>query len=116
MCKWLQRTKLSADVCGGRIHEDEHITLIDFPQMVSISHRNAQMYFDRDVDCISTFFERRFGFVSTEPKPEWEEVISKRRGTLDVESAASGFIKKEELLLSYIHIGLQQQNTTNRKN
>lgn len=28
------------------------LTLIDFPQMVSVSHENAQDMFDRDVECI----------------------------------------------------------------
>jgi hypothetical protein len=27
-----------------QIDDDEKITVIDFPQMVSVSHRNAQMY------------------------------------------------------------------------
>ena len=36
--------------------------LIDFPQMVSTSHENAEAYFDRDVECIAQFFCRRFNF------------------------------------------------------
>lgn len=43
--------------------------LIDFPQMLSIDHANAEMYFDRDVACIKRFFERRFHFTSDEPGP-----------------------------------------------
>lgn len=31
---------------------DEAITMIDFPQMVSVGHANAQELFDRDVECI----------------------------------------------------------------
>ncbi|KAL6185521.1 hypothetical protein ACLB2K_041654 [Fragaria x ananassa] len=42
------------------IDDDEKITMIDFPQMVSVSHRNAQMYFDRDVECDFKFFSKRF--------------------------------------------------------
>lgn len=34
------------------IAEDESITVIDFPQMTSTSHINAQFYFERDVKCI----------------------------------------------------------------
>lgn len=45
------------------IGEDEDITIIDFPQMVSTSHRNAKMYFDRDVQCIVTYFERKHRFI-----------------------------------------------------
>jgi RIO kinase 2 len=34
------------------INEREELTLIDFPQMVSVSHANAEELFKRDVDCI----------------------------------------------------------------
>lgn len=34
------------------IDEEERLTLIDFPQMVSVSHANARELFERDVDCI----------------------------------------------------------------
>jgi len=44
------------------ISDDEDITIIDFPQMVSTSHRNAKMYFDRDVQCIVTYFGRKHGY------------------------------------------------------
>ena len=72
--------------------------LIDFPQMVSLSHPNASMYFDRDVNCIKRFFSRRFGFTSDDPGPTFEDAkraVSKssvRR--LDVDVEASGFSKK----------------------
>lgn len=72
--------------------------LIDFPQMVSIDHQNAEMYFDRDVNCIKRFFQRRFGFVSDEPGPFFSDAkkqVRKNAGKrLDVEVEASGFSKK----------------------
>ena len=34
------------------INDAEEITVIDFPQMTSTSHINAQYYFERDVRCI----------------------------------------------------------------
>jgi hypothetical protein len=34
------------------IDDDDHLTLIDFPQMVSVTHANAEELFYRDVDCI----------------------------------------------------------------
>jgi RIO kinase 2 len=72
--------------------------LIDFPQMVSIDHSNAQFYFDRDVDCIKRYFERRFHFVSSEPGPFFEEakklVNTDGAKRLDVAVEASGFSKK----------------------
>jgi RIO-like serine/threonine protein kinase len=53
--------------------EDGKITVIDFPQMVSVSHENAQWYFERDVECIVTFFKRRFQFESNK-RAEWGQV------------------------------------------
>ena len=46
------------------VDDEENVTMIDFPQMVSTSHINAKYYFDRDVDCVRTFFKRRFGFCA----------------------------------------------------
>ncbi|OJJ50922.1 hypothetical protein ASPZODRAFT_148306 [Penicilliopsis zonata CBS 506.65] len=72
--------------------------LIDFPQMVSIDHQNAEMYFDRDVNCIKRFFQRRFHFTSDEPGPFFSDAkkqLLKNPGKrLDVEVEASGFSKK----------------------
>ncbi|KAI9171037.1 Atypical RIO RIO2 kinase [Paramyrothecium foliicola] len=72
--------------------------IIDFPQMVSMDHINAEMYFDRDVDCIKRFFNRRFHFTSTQPGPFYKEA-KKSLGKdgakrLDAEVMASGFTKK----------------------
>ena len=72
--------------------------VIDFPQMVSMDHRNAEMYFDRDVACIKRFFERRFHFVSTTPGPFFKDAkkLVGRDGVtrLDATAEASGFSKK----------------------
>ncbi|KAK5660217.1 hypothetical protein OQA88_12751 [Cercophora sp. LCS_1] len=82
--------------------DEEAITLtpilIDFPQMVSMDHPNASMYFDRDVACVKTFFSRRFHFVPSEPGPFYadaKKTVGKdgaRR--LDAALEASGFTKK----------------------
>jgi RIO kinase 2 len=69
-------------------------TIIDFPQMVSIDHANAEFYFDRDVACIKRFFDRRFGFTSDEPGPFLKDSIKRVVKRLDVEVQASGFSKK----------------------
>ncbi|KAL8694813.1 MAG: hypothetical protein Q9218_000572 [Villophora microphyllina] len=73
--------------------------LIDFPQMLSISHPNASTYFDRDVNCVKHYFLRRFHFVSDDPGPflaDAEKRMRKNKGgrRLDVEVEASGFSKK----------------------
>ncbi|KAJ3103417.1 Kinesin-associated protein 3 [Phlyctochytrium planicorne] len=88
--------------CSGLIHgdfnefnllitNDDEPILIDFPQMVSTSHRNAEMYFNRDVDCIRTFFRRRFQYESS-IYPKFT-IDAKREFSLDIEVAASGFTK-----------------------
>lgn len=72
--------------------------LIDFPQMISVDHANAEMYFDRDVNCIKRFFQRRFHFVSDESGPSFasakKQVGKKGAKRLDVEVEASGFSRK----------------------
>ena len=39
------------------------ITLIDFPQMMSMDHPNARAYFERDVQCIVRLYRKRFDYV-----------------------------------------------------
>lgn len=81
---------------------DENVRLepviIDFPQMVSIDHVNAEMYFDRDVNCIKRYFQRKFHFVSDAPGPFFTDAkknFMKNPGKrLDVEVEASGFSRK----------------------
>lgn len=41
------------------ITEDEKPVVIDFPQMMSTDHANAQMFFERDVHCVINFFKKR---------------------------------------------------------
>ncbi|KFO34301.1 serine/threonine-protein kinase RIO2 [Fukomys damarensis] len=73
------------------LDKDDHITMIDFPQMVSTSHHNAEWYFDRDVKCIRDFFMRRFGYES-ELYPVFSDI--RREDSLDVEVSASGYTKE----------------------
>lgn len=72
--------------------------VIDFPQMISMEHQNAEMYFDRDVNCIKRFFERRFHFKSTRPGPFFKDAKKTvgKHGVkrLDASAEASGFTKK----------------------
>ncbi|XP_058094413.1 uncharacterized protein LOC131240294 [Magnolia sinica] len=92
------------------INDNEEVTMIDFPQMVSVSHRNAQMYFDRDVECIYKFFSRRFNLCYHEDSDEDDgsgsdseengrpcfSSIAKSTGFLDKELAASGFTRNAQ--------------------
>ncbi|KAJ9209681.1 hypothetical protein DTO166G4_8725 [Paecilomyces variotii] len=81
---------------------DESIRLvpiiIDFPQMISVDHPNAEMYFDRDVNCIKRFFQRKFHFTSDVPGPFFadarKQLIENPGKRLDVEVEASGFSRK----------------------
>ena len=69
--------------------------IIDFPQMVSIDHENAEYYFNRDVECIRTFFAKRFHFVNETGlfEAKLEEVVRDEDNKLDVELRASGYVK-----------------------
>ncbi|XP_067130646.1 uncharacterized protein RIOK2 [Centruroides vittatus] len=77
------------------LKKDDHPVLIDFPQMISTSHPNAEWYFERDVNCIREFFKKRFNYESV-LYPTFQDI--EREFNLDLETAASGFSKetKEE--------------------
>jgi RIO1 family len=79
--------------------------IIDFPQMVSTSHQNADMFFDRDVTCIRDFFKRRFGYESS-IHPTFADI--EREDSLDVEVYASGFTKKMKNDLE-VEMGLAEE-------
>jgi RIO-like serine/threonine protein kinase len=49
------------------LHTVQEVTLIDFPQMVSMRHHNAAEMFERDVNCIVKFFAMKMKWV---PPPE----------------------------------------------
>ncbi|RPA82607.1 RIO1-domain-containing protein [Ascobolus immersus RN42] len=68
--------------------------VIDFPQMISVDHANAEEQFDRDVNCIKRFFERKFGFKSDQPGPFFTKDVNTTK-RLDAEVMASGFSKKQ---------------------
>ncbi|XP_062228008.1 uncharacterized protein LOC133926219 [Phragmites australis] len=108
------------------IDDDEKITVIDFPQMVSVSHRNAQMYFDRDIECIYKFFNKRFN-LSSEKSEEQDGSetdgedngrpsflsIQKAAGSLDKELAASGFTRKEQVdMEKFIEEDAEEHNSS----
>ncbi|GJE87578.1 RIO-like serine/threonine protein kinase [Phanerochaete sordida] len=78
--------------------------VIDFPQMVSTSHANAEFYFNRDVECIRRFFRRRFNYES-KLYPRFKSTMKEggeQEGPgfrLDVVVAASGFKKSDQKVL-----------------
>nr|XP_018259880.1 Atypical/RIO/RIO2 protein kinase [Kwoniella dejecticola CBS 10117]OBR82038.1 Atypical/RIO/RIO2 protein kinase [Kwoniella dejecticola CBS 10117] len=53
--------------------------VIDFPQMVSTRHENAEYFFNRDVNCIRRFFRRRFRYESL-AWPTWKDVLEGEEG------------------------------------
>jgi len=84
--------------------------VIDFPQMVSTQHVNAEWYFNRDVECIRTFLRRRFRYEST-VWPRFVGTVKEVEGMsgdeigafrLDVVVAASGFSSKEQRILEEV--------------
>ncbi|KAG6457669.1 serine/threonine-protein kinase RIO2 [Manduca sexta] len=89
------------------IDETNHPVIIDFPQMVSTSHPNAELYFDRDVRCVREFFKKRFGYES-ELFPKFSDL--ERDDELDAEVACSGYKRSkgvEDELLQEMGIELE---------
>ena len=86
-------------------NDDLDITIIDFPQMVSSNHPNAEELFVRDLKCLHKFFLRRFNYRADEDPngvqdPKFFDVAAGGVGhgagegvekSLDVSLRASGF-------------------------
>jgi len=72
------------------VTSEAKVIVIDFPQMVSISHLNARTYFEHDVQCVCEFFKRKYGYES-ELFPTFADIV--RTHNLDVELLASGYTK-----------------------
>ncbi|KAI0375362.1 RIO1-domain-containing protein [Pilatotrama ljubarskyi] len=90
--------------------------VIDFPQMVSTSHKNAEWYFNRDVECIRRFFRRRFRYESN-IYPRFRSIKSEKSDDgsedwhLDLVVAASGWNQGEQKVLEeYMDSVLQEED------
>uniref|UniRef100_A0A182R4X9 Serine/threonine-protein kinase RIO2 n=2 Tax=Anopheles funestus TaxID=62324 RepID=A0A182R4X9_ANOFN len=76
------------------ITDDQRPIVIDFPQMVSTSHPNAEMYFDRDVQGVRELFRKKFGYESEE-YPKFSDL--ERDDELDLEVLCSGYGFTQEM-------------------
>lgn len=76
--------------------------MIDFPQTVSISHKDAEFYFQRDLLCVQIFFYKRFGVLPKENFWNYEEDLkfltiekwTQKESLLNEKLKDSNFIKK----------------------
>ena len=73
------------------VSDDERLFVIDFPQMVSVSHFNASELFEKDLLCLNDFFTKKFSVFSEEiPKLKDIQVVK----NIDLEIRASGFLRE----------------------
>lgn len=86
------------------INDKEQITLIDFPQIVMMTHLNADYYFNRDVNCVKAFFRKRFN-INCEEWPTYKEVmaeIKEESGEGNMEIGAIIDRRDDDLLMQAI--------------
>lgn len=74
------------------VNEEQKLFVLDFPQMVSVYHKDAQFYFERDQNCVQVLFKRRFNFVSDRVH-KLEEIPVTRR--LDEEAKNARFWQEQ---------------------
>ena len=75
------------------INKPDEIVVIDFPQMISIHHTEAQNYFKRDVQCVKNFFIKKFN-ITFEEDLKFDDI--KQINFLDQELKAYGYIKEKK--------------------
>lgn len=101
--------------------DDGKPILIDFPQMMSTAHENAQLlvaekkiwfntnvypihgsFFDRDVTCVREMFRRKFGYES-EDYPKFSDLVREDDLDAEVHCTGYGFTKEmeQDLLQEY---------------
>lgn len=68
------------------LQDESKITVIDFPQVVTTEHLNAEYYFDRDVKCICEFFRKRFQ-IDVDEYPTWAEVVALKKEMEEADGA-----------------------------
>jgi RIO kinase 2 len=102
------------------------VTLIDFPQMISTKHPNAEELYNRDLACLRRFFELKLFCTIPEEANEgtrWEDVTKivsdeaarSASDRLDSELKASGFNDanaSKDLELYYFESGPKPINST----
>ncbi len=74
---------------------DRHITLIDFPQMVSTGHMNASELLERDINCLIKFFAMKMKYVPPDESIFHLEDLQLSDIRIDEEVKASGFEDEE---------------------
>jgi RIO kinase 2 len=72
------------------VSNDEHVYVIDFPQMVSIDHPHAQEFYERDMRCIIEYFYKKFK-VEADGMPNLSEIEVTNK--LDQVMKASGYVR-----------------------
>ena len=75
------------------INKPDEIVVIDFPQMISIHHSEAENYFKRDVQCVKNYFLKKFNLTFDEDL-KFSDI--KQINFLDEELKAYGYKKEEK--------------------
>ena len=88
------------------INKPDEIVVIDFPQMISIHHSEAENYFKRDVQCVKNYFLKKFNLTFDEDLKfsdikqinflDEELKAIKQINFLDEELKAYGYKKEEK--------------------
>lgn len=83
--------------------------MIDFPQMVAVDHELAQEYFERDVNCIIDFFEKKFNYVC-DTNPCFEIVKTQEdANTKDIKKLLE-FMTDDNKLIEHLEKPVAQQS------
>ena len=76
------------------INKPDEIVVIDFPQMISMHHPEAENYFKRDVQCVKNYFIKKFNITFDEDL-KFENI--KNINYLDQELKAYGYLKEKKI-------------------
>eukprot|EP00933_Yihiella_yeosuensis_P010332 TRINITY_DN11676_c5_g1_i1.p1 TRINITY_DN11676_c5_g1~~TRINITY_DN11676_c5_g1_i1.p1 ORF type:complete len:519 (-),score=119.54 TRINITY_DN11676_c5_g1_i1:122-1678(-) len=91
------------------LDQDDTVTLIDFPQIVTTTHANAEEFFDRDVKSVCDFFRKRLN-IDVQEYPRFRDVVGDAVADANLNSLkVDGFRKEDDAMLVAAH---EQSRTT----
>jgi len=91
------------------VDETGHVTLIDFPQMISTSHLNAHEMFARDLQGLVKFFAMKMRYIPPDDMLcKLSDIVVSASDRIDEAVRASGFSEGDDDLLMRFIVDSQQ--------
>lgn len=91
------------------VDENENVTIIDFPQVVSLRHATGKLYFDRDLQCIKSYFYKKYK-IDIVDVPTYEELIKEEMDETFICDRPNVTEKENKMLMNILQLDRSDKN------